>query len=91
MIMQSILDTDLYKFTVSNAYYQLYPNAECTFSFNDRNQEVYDEHFLEALKMEFAALSRLKLTEKEFEFLHTIRFLSTNYIGLRALPLSSTK
>ena len=80
MIMQSILDTDLYKFTVSNAYYQLYPNAECTFSFNDRNQEVYDEHFLEALKMEFAALSRLKLTEKEFEFLHTIRFLSTNYI-----------
>lgn len=80
MIMQSILDTDLYKFTVSNAYYQLYPNAECTFSFNDRNQEVYDERFLEALKMEFAALSRLKLTEKEFEFLHTIRFLSTNYI-----------
>ena len=43
MMVQSILDTDLYKFTVSNAYFQLYPYAECTFTFNDRNKEKYDK------------------------------------------------
>ena len=33
----SILDTDLYKFTVSYAYMKMFPNAECTFTFKDRN------------------------------------------------------
>ena len=31
----SILDTDLYKFTVSYAYMKMFPNAECTFTFKD--------------------------------------------------------
>ena len=39
----SILDTDLYKFSTSNAYFQLYPLAEGTFTFNDRGKEIYDE------------------------------------------------
>ena len=79
MMIQSILDTDLYKFTVSNAYYQLYPNAECTFTFNDRNKEVYDNKFLEMLQIEFAKLCSLKLTAAEYAYVSTIRFLSTNY------------
>ena len=79
MMIQSILDTDLYKFTVSNAYFQLYPYAECTFAFNDRNKEKYDKKFLEMLAMEFANLCRLKLSEKEFAFISSIRFLATNY------------
>ena len=36
----SILDTDLYKFSTSNAYFHLYPLAEGTFKFNDRAAEV---------------------------------------------------
>lgn len=78
-MVKSILDTDLYKFTVSNAYFQLYPNAECTFTFNDRNQEKYDKKFLEMLSMEFASLASLRLTTEEFMFVSQIRFLATNY------------
>ena len=48
----SILDTDLYKFSTSNAYFQLYPLAEGTFKFNDRASEVWDEASLEALRAE---------------------------------------
>ena len=80
MIIKSILDTDLYKFTVSNAYFQLYPNAECTFTFNDRNKEKYDKKFLEMLNMEFAALCSIKMSMTEFAYLASIRFLSTNYV-----------
>lgn len=79
-MIKSILDTDLYKFTVSNAYFQLYPNAECTFTFNDRNKEKYDEKFLEMLNIEFAKLCTLKMSEAEFAFVASIRFLATNYV-----------
>ena len=76
----SILDTDLYKFSTSNAYFQLYPLAEGTFKFNDRAAEVYDKAFLSELKAEFRALSALSLQDNEFEYVSTkIRYISHNY------------
>ena len=61
-MIYSILDTDLYKFSTSYAYMKLYPEAEGTFSFCDRNKTILDETFMEFLKMEFAKLSGLSLT-----------------------------
>lgn len=78
-MVKSIIDTDLYKLTVSNAYYQLYRSAEGTFKFNDRNHEKYDYNFLKILDEEFTKLSYLKMTDEEYEYLLSIRFLSTNY------------
>ena len=76
----SILDTDLYKFSTSNAYFQLYPLAEGTFKFNDRAKEVYDGAFLAALKEEIKALGRLALTEEEFEYVtRRIKYIPRNY------------
>lgn len=37
MIVKSILDTDLYKFTTSYAYMKLFPHAIGTFEFFDRD------------------------------------------------------
>ena len=78
-MIYSILDTDLYKFTMSNAYFQLYRDAEGTFTFNDRNNEVYDKSFLALLKLELAKMCMLRLTEVEYAYISAIRFLSTNY------------
>ena len=76
----SILDTDLYKFSTSNAYFHLYPLAEGTFKFNDRAKEVYDKAFLADLKAEFAKLGELRLTEEEFEYVTTkVRYINHNY------------
>ena len=76
----SILDTDLYKFSTSNAYFQLYPLAEGTFKFNDRAAEVYDTAFLSALKEEFKSLERLRLSDAEFNYVtNKIRYISHNY------------
>lgn len=41
MIINTILDTDLYKFTTSYAYIKLFPSAIGTFSFRDRDETVY--------------------------------------------------
>jgi len=76
----SILDTDLYKFSTSNAYFQLYPLAEGTFKFNDRAAEVYDESFLSKLKEEFRHLEKLSLTDREFTFVtEKIKYIGHNY------------
>ena len=45
MIVKTLLDTDLYKFTTSYAYIKLFPYAMGTFSFNDRNETQYTKAF----------------------------------------------
>lgn len=76
----SILDTDLYKFSTSNAYFQLYPLAEGTFKFNDRAAEVYDGSFLEEFKKAIRSLEVLSLTEEEFAYVTgRVRYIHRNY------------
>jgi len=72
MAILSILDTDLYKMSTSYAYMKLYPEAEGTFSFCDRNNTILESTFLENLKLEFARLNNLSLlfTEKEWCIKH---------------------
>jgi nicotinate phosphoribosyltransferase len=60
-----LTDNDLYKFSTSYAYMKLYPEAEGTFSFCDRNNTEFNKEFLDELKIEFAKLSNLSLTTKE--------------------------
>ena len=52
MIIRSILDTDLYKFTTGYAYMKLFPRAWGRFEFVDRNDLVYPEGFAESLRQE---------------------------------------
>ena len=79
-MMFSILDTDLYKASTSFAYWKLYPLAEGTFKFNDRNGEEYDEEFVDQLKLEFAKLSTLRLRDEEFNWaVKTITYIDQPY------------
>ena len=80
MIVKTLLDTDLYKFTTSYAYIKLFPYAMGTFSFNDRNETQYTEDFLKALKTEIMNLSQLRFTEEELEYMtKNCRFLPRVY------------
>lgn len=80
MIIKTLLDTDLYKFTTSYAYIKLFPYAIGTFSFNDRNETHYTEEFMQALKTEIEKLRRLRLTEEELEYMASnCRFLPRVY------------
>ena len=61
----SILDNDLYKFSMGYAYMKLYPEAEGKFEFNDRNSTVFSEYMVTRLKEEFKKLANLSLTNAE--------------------------
>ena len=80
MMIHTILDTDLYKFTTSYAYIKLFPYAIGTFSFKDRDETVYTEAFLNKLKAEVANLANVALTDKELEYMtRNCRFLPRVY------------
>ena len=64
-MIYSILDTDLYKFSTSYAYMKLYPEAEGTFSFCDRNNLEFSDEFLEKLEIELANLAKFRLLVAE--------------------------
>ena len=80
MMIHTILDTDLYKFTTSYAYIKLFPYAIGTFSFKDRDETVYTEAFLSKLKVEVANLAKVTLADKELEYMtRNCRFLPPVY------------
>lgn len=66
-LVNSILDTDLYLFSMSWAYIKLYPEAEGTLEFIDRGETNYTEEFLQNLKMAISELEMLKLGDQEKE------------------------
>lgn len=80
MVIKTILDTDLYKFTTSYAYIKLFPDAQGTFAFKDRDETVYTEGFLEMLKHELSNLSQVALQPGELEYMCAhCRFLPRVY------------
>ena len=79
MIIKSILDTDLYKFTTSYAYMKLFPNAMGTFTFVDRDNTKYTDEFVREFKMELCNMSRLALTLEESMFMSKCRFIPKMY------------
>ena len=70
--MLSILDTDLYKFSMSYAYFSLYPLAEVRFKFTDRNRECWSgkkkEMLVELFSKYINKLHELFLEEEEMHW-----------------------
>lgn len=90
-IIQSVLDTDLYKFTTSYAYSKLYPRAFGHFKFIDRNNLVYPAGFAELLREEINEMANLRLSDREAHFLtKELPYLPPTYVdflqGFRYKP-----
>ena len=76
MIISSILENDLYKFSMSYYYQVHYPKAWGTFTFHDRNNTKYSEEFVVALKEEIDTLATLSLQPSEFAWaVKTIHYI----------------
>ena len=82
-MVYSILDNDLYKFTVSYAYMKKFPDAECTFTFKDRNKVKRTPEFLEHFKNVLKTYcNNTKLTIEELNWLltaHKVDFIAQYY------------
>jgi len=82
-MIRSILDSDLYKFSMQAAVAKLYPNAEVRYSFFNRGKTQFPRGFGTKLKREVEKLAELSLQRDEEEFLRKrCPFLSPVYIDL---------
>ncbi len=80
-IINSLLDTDLYKFTTGYAYSKLFPYAEGVFRFIDRSERIYPSGFDTMLRQEVAHLSSVALTDDEARFVaSTMPYIPPTYI-----------
>ena len=71
MIIKSILDTDLYKFTTSYAYMKLFPQATGTFTFTDRDNTEYPDEFIQQMYLELSNLGMHRLTKEEQDYMNS--------------------
>ena len=80
MLIQSLLDTDLYKFTMQEVVWNHFPNVRVEYAFQCRTQGVDLSPYADEIRDELAAYCALRLTSGEAAYLKSIRFLKHSYI-----------
>ena len=63
MIIQSLLDTDLYKFTMMQAVLHQFPGAQVEYKFKCRTPGVQLVPYMEEIREEIRHLCSLRFTE----------------------------
>ena len=78
-MIQSILDNDLYKFSMQQAVHTRYPRAEVEYVFINRDREgtPFPEGFAEAFRAEIEKMARLKLSREEKKYLAEVCYFLT--------------
>ena len=79
-IIESLLDTDLYKLTMQQAVWSRFPRASVEYVFRCRTDKVDLAPFADEIRAEINALQTLRLTSEELAYLQGIRFMRPGYI-----------
>ncbi len=69
MIINSLLDNDLYKFTTKYAIEKMFPRTKVTYYFIDRGNTMFPNGFDQELRKEIEEISSIRLSEEESQFL----------------------
>ena len=85
MIIESLLDTDLYKFTMMQAVLHQFPGAKVEYRFKCRNPGVSLVPYVEQIREEIHHLCSLRFTEEELSYLSSLRFIKSDFIDFLGL------
>ena len=85
-IITSLLETDLYKFSMGQAIYHQFPSYTTTWSFKCRNKDVhFTEEMVEEIKRQIKLYCELQVTEDELEYLSSITWFQRSYVDFLRL------
>ncbi|MEO9102469.1 MAG: nicotinate phosphoribosyltransferase [Burkholderiales bacterium] len=84
-IIDSLLDTDLYKFTMMQAVLHQFPGAQVEYRFKCRNPGVKLAPYADEVRREIAALCTLQFEEHELEYLRSMRFIKSDFVDFLGL------
>lgn len=85
MIIDSLLDTDLYKFTMQQCVLHQFPGAQVQYRFKCRTPNVDLRPFLDEINAEIDHLCELHFTDEELAYLGGLRFIKSDYVDFLSL------
>jgi nicotinate phosphoribosyltransferase len=85
MIITSLIDTDLYKFTMMQVVLHQFPGAQVAYKFKCRNGGIDLAQFATEIRAEIKSLCSLQFTEEELAYLRTMRFIKSDFVDFLGL------
>ena len=93
MIITSLLDTDLYKFTMMQVVLHQFPGAQVEYKFKCRNGGVDESgianvnlaQYASEIREEIRGLCSLQFQEAELAYLQTLRFIKSDFVDFLGL------
>ncbi len=85
MIIESLLDTDLYKFTMMQVVLHHFPGAQVEYRFKCRTPGVELVSLLGEINAELDALCTLRFTPDELDDLRALRFIKSDFVDFLEL------
>lgn len=81
-MINSILDNDLYKFSMQQAVLELFPRVEVSYVFNNRDKTMqFNKDFYNALMSRIQSMSFLSLSSEEYHWLkEKVRVFKPSYL-----------
>ena len=85
MIIHSLLDTDLYKFTMMQVVLHHFPGARVEYRFKCRNPGVDLAQFAGQIREEVRGLCSLQFRDAELAYLRSMRFIKSDFVDFLGL------
>ena len=85
MIIESLLDTDLYKFTMMQCVLHQFPGASVEYRFRCRNEGIDLRPYMDEIKAEVDHLCTLRFKDEELEYLRSLRFIKDDFVEFLSL------
>lgn len=85
-IITSLLETDMYKFSMGQAIYHQFSDYKTTWSFKCRNKDVqFTSEMVEEIRAQIQAYCKLRFTEDELQYLDNIKWIRGSYVDFLRL------
>ena len=85
MIINSLLDTDLYKFTMMQVVLHQFPGAQVEYRFKCRNPGVDLARHVAEIREEIRGLCTLQFKDVELAYLRSMRFVKSDFVDFLGL------
>ena len=85
-IINSLLETDMYKFSMGQTIFHQFTSYKTTWTFKCRNKDVhFTDEMVEEIKEQVQAFCQLRFMEEELEYLDNITWIKGTYVDFLRL------
>ena len=85
-IINSLLESDMYKFSMGQVIYHQFSDYKTTWTFKCRNEDVlFSEEMVQEIDEQITHYCTLSFTEEELQYLDSIKWIKGSYIDFLRL------